>query len=468
VRLPLLGDLFRVRGFEELDYFVHCALFFGCGRADAETLSLSLSLSLFMMRYEVVFLFASARSRKWRFSPKSSLKNTRKRERDRERNMTTASSPLNEPSSSDVPKNAEATPSVRVLFCGEEFIGGFESTKRAAEEQDSGKTTVRVSNCPRERVKALIGEHEVAVPLMTRFDEEIVTAASGEKSKCKLILQFGVGLEGVSIDAATKSGIKVGRIRSDTNPNATSTAEMGVFLTLAALKRANECQMSVESGVLGSPMGESLFGASVLFVGWGRVAKAQARMFKYGFRCKIYALRRKRERTREEREDDKDDDELLDGMYEGDISDVDLAGRFPSARNNIVVIACTCTPANRKMIDEKFIDALKFGKEKVPGIVVNVARGALVDEKAMRAACESGKVLYYATDVCYEEPVDSRGDLLRLGENGKRAPNIFVTPHVGGVTVNSYERMGKIVAEFARKLVDGKEIESDEYVSIVN
>ena len=259
----------------------------------------------------------------------------------------TASSPL-KPSSSDVPENAEATPSVRVLFCGEEFIGGFESTKRAAaEERDSGKT-VHVSNCPRERVKALISEHEVAVPLMTRFDEEIITAASGEKSKCKLILQFGVGLEGVSIDAATKSGIKVGRIRSDTNPNATSTAEMGVFLTLAALKRANECQMSVESGVLGSPMGESLFEASVLFVGWGRVAKAQARMFKYGFRCKIYALRRKRERTRE---DDEEDDELLDGMYEGDISDVDLVGSFPSGRNNIVVIACTCTPENRKMVE---------------------------------------------------------------------------------------------------------------------
>jgi len=386
----------------------------------------------------------------------------------------TASSPL-KPSSSDVINDADDdTPSsaVRVLFCGEEFIGGFESTKRAAEEDDDDdeeeQKKVFVSNCPRERVKALIGEHEVAVPLMTRFDEEIITAASGEK-KCKLILQFGVGLEGVSIDAATKSGFKVGRIKSDTNPNATSTAEMGVFLTLAALKRANECQMSVESGVLGSPMGESLFGASVLFVGWGRVAKAQARMFKYGFRCKIYALRRKRERTREEKVDEEEkDDELLDGMYEGDISDVDLAGRFPSARNNIVVIACTCTPENRKMIDEKFIDALKFGKEKVPGIVVNVARGALVDEKAMRAACESGKVLYYATDVCYEEPVDSRGDLLRLGENGKRAPNIFVTPHVGGVTVNSYERMGKIVAEFAKKLVDGKEIESDEYVSIVN
>jgi len=367
---------------------------------------------------------------------------------------------------------------VRVLFCGEEFIGGFEATKRYVEASSSSSSssdgvTVKVQNCSRERVKDMIQEYDVLVPLMTRFDEEVISSAAGgfsdhgkKLSKCKLILQFGVGLEGVAIDLATKAGIKVGRIRSDSNPNATSTAEMGVFLTLAALKRINECQISVEIKVLGSPMGESLFGATVLFVGWGRVAKAQAKMFKFGFRCKIYALRRKRERKGEE--DDDEDDELLDGLYEGDISDVDLVGSFPSGRNNIVVIACTCTPENRKMVNKTFLDSLKFGEERVPGIVVNVARGALVDERAMREACENGTVLYYATDVCYDEPVDVGGDLLSLGENGKRASNIFVTPHVGGVTVNSYERMGKIVAEYARKIVKEKRIESDECVSIVN
>ena len=367
---------------------------------------------------------------------------------------------------------------VRVLFCGEEFIGGFEATKRYVQASSSSSSssdgvTVKVQNCSRERVKDMIQEYDVLVPLMTRFDEEVISSAAGgfsdhgkKLSKCKLILQFGVGLEGVAIDLATKAGIKVGRIRSDSNPNATSTAEMGVFLTLAALKRINECQISVEIKVLGSPMGESLFGATVLFVGWGRVAKAQAKMFKFGFRCKIYALRRKRERKGEE--DDDEDDELLDGLYEGDISDVDLVGSFPSGRNNIVVIACTCTPENRKMVNKTFLDSLKFGEDRVPGIVVNVARGALVDERAMREACENGTVLYYATDVCYDEPVDVGGDLLSLGENGKRASNIFVTPHVGGVTVNSYERMGKIVAEYARKIVKEKRIESDECVSIVN
>ena len=258
----------------------------------------------------------------------------------------------NDDEDNDETNTSENNIIVRVLFCGEEFIGGFEATKRYVEASSSSSSsssdgvTVKVQNCPRERVKDMIQEYDVLVPLMTRFDEEVINSAAGgfsdhgkKLSKCKLILQFGVGLEGVAIDLATKAGIKVGRPGSDSNLNAMSTAEMGVFLTLAALKKVNECQISVENKVLGSPMGESLFGATVLFVGWGRVAKAQAKMFKFGFQCKIYALRRKRERKGEE--DDEDDNELLDGLYEGDISDVDLVGSFPSGRNNIVVIACT-------------------------------------------------------------------------------------------------------------------------------
>ena len=161
------------------------------------------------------------------------------------------------------------------------------------------------------------------------------------------MLQFGVGLEGVSIDAATRRDVKVGRIRSDKTPNAQSTAEMGVFLTLAALKRANECRTSVLRRTLGAPMGDSLFGAHVLFIGFGRVAKAQARMMKRGFGCKIFALVRrkkggegKREEDNEEEEEEEGDKGLLEDTFEGDISNVDFVGRFPSEGNNVVVVAC--------------------------------------------------------------------------------------------------------------------------------
>ena len=361
-----------------------------------------------------------------------------------------------------------------VLFCGEEFPSGFESCKRHA--MPFG---IAIHNCPRDEVKRWIQRYDVAVPLMTRVDEDVLEGdkkGGGGGGKLKLVLQFGVGLEGVSIDAATRRDVKVGRIRSDKTPNAQSTAEMGVFLTLAALKRANECRTSVLRRTLGAPMGHSLFGAHVLFIGFGRVAKAQARMMKRGFGCKIFALVRrkkggegKREEDNEEEEEEEGDKGLLEDTFEGDISNVDFVGRFPSEGNNVVVVACTCTRENRKMVNDHFIEQLKFGEKRVPGIVVNVARGALVDERAMRMACDSGKVLYYATDVCFEEPVDVDGDLLGPDENGKRASNIFVTPHVGGVTVNSYEKMGKIIAEYAAKIVnEKKEIESDECVSIVN
>ena len=360
-----------------------------------------------------------------------------------------------------------------VLFCGEEFPSGFESCKRHA--MPFG---LAIHTCPRDDVKRWIQRYDVAVPLMTRVDEDVLEGdkkGGGGGGKLKLVLQFGVGLEGVSIEALTRRHVKVGRIRSDKTPNAQSTAEMGVFLTLAALKRANECRTSVLRRTLGAPMGDSLFGAHVLFIGFGRVAKAQARMMKRGFGCKIFALVRRKKGGEGKREEDNEEEEeeedkgLLEDTFEGDISNVDFVGRFPSEGNNVVVVACTCTRENRKMVNDHFIEQLKFGEKRVPGIVVNVARGALVDERAMRMACDSGKVLYYATDVCFEEPVDVDGDLLGPDENGKRASNIFVTPHVGGVTVNSYEKMGKIIAEYAAKIVnEKKEIESDECVSIVN
>ena len=74
------------------------------------------------------------------------------------------------------------------------------------------------------------------VPLMTRFDEEVINSAAGgfsdhgkKLSKCKLILQFGVGLEGVAIDLATKAGIKVGRIPLRTRTRTNEHGGDGVF-----------------------------------------------------------------------------------------------------------------------------------------------------------------------------------------------------------------------------------------------
>jgi hypothetical protein len=117
----------------------------------------------------------------------------------------------NDDEDNDETNTSENNIIVRVLFCGEEFIGGFEATKRYVEaslsssSSSSDGVTVKVQNCPRERVKDMIQEYDVLVPLMTRFDEEVINSAAGngsgdrgkKLSKCKLILQFGVGLESI-------------------------------------------------------------------------------------------------------------------------------------------------------------------------------------------------------------------------------------------------------------------------------
>ena len=129
-----------------------------------------------------------------------------------------------------------------------------------------------------------------------------------------------------------------------------------------------------------------------------------------------------------------------------------------TSKNLIVVLACTCDASNRKMVDANWIK--KIGGRNV--ILVNVARGALVVENDICNALSNGDLAFYATDVCESEPVDPHGNLCR-------EEKVFITPHIGGVTVDSYQTMARIVAQYAAKIIKGGEkIGSDDVVHVVN
>ena len=95
----------------------------------------------------------------------------------------------------------------RVLFCGLEFSDGFNHTKSFVEERGLDVDVVR---CPRECVLDEIRDADVAVPLMTTLDEDALSR--GASGRLRLVLQFGVGLEGVDVDAASRHGVRVARI----------------------------------------------------------------------------------------------------------------------------------------------------------------------------------------------------------------------------------------------------------------
>jgi phosphoglycerate dehydrogenase-like enzyme len=340
---------------------------------------------------------------------------------------------------------------------------------------------VRVVVCRRDEVHAHIADADVAVPLMTRLDAAIIAAGT----RLQLVLQFGVGLEGVDQDACSRQGVVLARIPSEQTGNAASTAEMAVYLLLAALRRHGQLAASLASQTLGAPMGRQLKGMRVLIVGWGNIAREVAvRLAPFGVR--LSAVRRSRWDTYPSADDvtissdsfGLDDgagaNTLLDSRCQPgatrpirsgggeDSASALLLGRGIASTDMVamlgaadaVVLACNQTSENRGMVDDDFLAAM------VPGaVLVNVARGGLFDKDAIFRALESGRLGYLASDVAWVEPVDPNDPLVRN-------PNAYFTPHVGGVTDVSYDCMGAIVAEAAKNVLRGQAPGSD--VTVVN
>ena len=312
----------------------------------------------------------------------------------------------------------------KVLFCGEEFPAGAEETRKALEKHDAvGNCEFRFVACAREQVATEIVDADVAVPLMTKIDETLLAKAP----ILKLVLQFGVGLEGVDEEACTKRGILLARIPSEKTGNADSTAEMAVFLLLAGLRRVNQLAKSLTDRRLGEPITVQLKGKTVTIVGWGHIGKEVARRLR-AFGCKLQAVRKS--------EWPKEEWDFL--LYDEGVRPLDELKWIKNS--DAVVLCCNQTKENMGMINDDFIGHMKPG-----AVLVNIARGGLFNREHVLRALDDGRLGYLASDVAWQEPVDPTDPLVAH----ERA---YFTPHVGGVTDMSYQTMGAIVAKACASL----------------
>lgn len=335
---------------------------------------------------------------------------------------------------------------VRILFCGEEFPDAARCTASSL-STDPG---VEVVVCKREDVATEIERADIAVPLMTRLDADII--ARGAK-RLRLVLQFGVGLEGVDERACAERGVLVARIPADRTGNATSTAEMAVYLVLAALRRVNAMADSLKARTLGTPMGTQLKGLNVLIVGWGNIAREVAvRIAPFGV---TLSATRRRPWTEEDAADEAGSETAgalaLLGDRKGS-GEKDLMRMLNDA--DVVILACKQTRENVGMVGDAFLASMQPG-----ATLVNVARGGLFDRDAVLAALETGHLGFLASDVAWSEPVDTNDAVVRH-------PRSYFTPHVGGITGFAYGIMGGVVAEEARRVRRG-ELPSDR-VEVIN
>jgi phosphoglycerate dehydrogenase-like enzyme len=263
---------------------------------------------------------------------------------------------------------------------------------------------------------------DVIVPLMSRID-----GAMMDRLQPRLIQQFGVGLEGVDLEAARERGIEVANVSAADTGNADGVGEIAVLHLLALARRLREAGDAVAAGKLGEPLGTPLSDARVVVLGLGAVGRAVVvRLAGFGARITGVGSRAEADLSAETRA-------------------LALDAYLPAARlvpaldgADALIVCCTLSERTRGLVGESELAALRRG-----GYLVNVARGPVVSYDALLSALRSGQIGGAGLDVYWDEPIDPADPLL--------AENVSVTPHVGGVTTGSYRRIAaQVVAGIER------------------
>ncbi|MFQ5774696.1 MAG: 2-hydroxyacid dehydrogenase [Kiloniellaceae bacterium] len=228
-----------------------------------------------------------------------------------------------------------------------------------------------------------------------------------------IIANYSVGVDHVDLEAAKRRGIVV-----TNTPDVLSdaTAEIAILLMLGAARRAGEGERLVRARRWNtwSPdfmVGSQITGKRFGVVGMGRVGQVAARRAR-GFDMEVHYHNRHRLAPEQEH----------DAIYHETLENL-----LPQC--DVLSLHCPATPETADLLDAARIALLPDG-----AIVVNTARGAIVDEAALIAALRSGKLAAAGLDVFKNEPNIHAGFL--------EIENVFLLPHVGSATRETRDAMG--------------------------
>jgi glyoxylate reductase len=224
----------------------------------------------------------------------------------------------------------------------------------------------------------------------------------------KAIANMAVGMDNIDVEAAEERGIAVGNT-PDVLTDA--TADLAFALLLALARKLPRGEALVRDGGWrtwepAADLGTDLSGATLGIVGRGRIGEAVARRAE-GFGMEVVHSSRSSGVPLEE---------LLE-------------------RADAVSLHCPLTPDTRHLIDD---DAL--ARMKASALLVNTARGGVVDQAALRRALIEGEIAGAALDVTDPEPLPADDPLLE-------APNLIVVPHIGSATTRTRARMAEMAVE---------------------
>lgn len=253
--------------------------------------------------------------------------------------------------------------------------------------------------------------------LMDRIDASVLARAP----RLRVVANCAVGFDNVDVAALTAAGVAV----SNTPDVLTeATAELAFALMLAAARRLPEGERLVRSGTwegwrLDQLLGVQLLGKTLGIIGMGRIGRAFARRAEaFGMRV-IHASAR--------------------GQADPAAAEVDAV--FSEA--DVVSLHCPLTPATRHLVNRE-----RLARMKPTAILVNTARGGVVDEGALVEALTTGQIFAAALDVFEGEPtIDPR--LLAC-------PRLVLAPHIGSATTEARTQMAQLCADAVIAVLSGR------------
>ncbi len=265
-----------------------------------------------------------------------------------------------------------------------------------------------------ELVKLIKDVDAIIVRSKPRVTRRVIEAAE----KLRVIGRAGVGIDNIDLEAAKEKGINV--LNTPGAPSR-SVAELAIGLMLAVARKIAFADRKMREGVWAKKqcMGFELRGKVLGVIGMGRIGREVARIAYYGFGMKIiyYDARGKMEDV--ERELGAKYRELNDVLREADI----------------VTLHVPLLPSTRHLINE---ERLKLMKPST--ILINTARGGVVDTEALIKALSNGWIAGAGLDVYEEEPLPKDHPLTKFD-------NVVLTPHIGSTTIEAQERAGVQIAE---------------------
>jgi phosphoglycerate dehydrogenase-like enzyme len=256
---------------------------------------------------------------------------------------------------------------------------------------------------------------DMAIVGLERFDAAVLK----QLPRLKVISRFGVGLDSLDLSALQKSGI---RLAFTAGANKRSVAELVIALALAMLRDLRNINQELRAGVWKQHKGVELTHATVGIIGLGAVGKDLAQLLKC-FQCEVLVY-----------------DALENNVFceANNLLSVSLDELLE--KSDIVTLHIPLTSSTHHLLS-----AQRLCRMKASAILINTARGGLVDETALKSMLKNNLLAAAAFDVFETEP-PTDSELISL-------PNFFATPHIGGSTKQAIVAMGHAAIEGLQKAI---------------